>query len=168
MPDKIRRLSAASQAAAASEAKQTFPALSLRRSLSLSLSSLRFNSLPSRPPLPPELGFNGSRPRGLRRWGRIPGVRGLCRLHALLVRRRRGRRRLRVTGGRAGARAAAVGVGGGAGAQVVLRLLQRRHRRHRPLRPLPGSLDSICCAVVRRELSHFCKLFDEFAYLWYW
>lgn len=38
MPDKIRRLSAASQAAAASEAKQTFPALSLSLVAALQLS----------------------------------------------------------------------------------------------------------------------------------
>lgn len=86
---------------------------------------------------PPGLGFHGSRHRpGVRRRGRIPGVRRLCHLHALLVRRRR--RRLRVSGGRAGAGAAALGVGGGAAAQVLLRLFQRRHRRHPSLRPLPG------------------------------
>lgn len=85
------------------------------------------------------LGFHGSRHRrGLCGRGRIPGVRRLCHLHALLVSRRWRRRRLRVPGGRARAGAAALGVGGGAAAQVLLRLLQRRHSRHPSLRPLSG------------------------------
>lgn len=109
---------------------------------------------------------HGSRHRrGLRRRGAIPRVRRLCHLHALLVRWRR--RWLWVSGGRAGAGAAALGVGGGAAAQVLLRLLQRRHRRHPSLRPLPSYVVSTRCVVVIGSIFYLYRVHatSQFAHI---